>query len=95
LDSDWGSGFTGRILITNKSDRTIEDWMLEFDFGREITSIWGAMIESHEGTRYVIKNAGYNANIAAGQTVVIDFNGEGGDVNQVPVECMLSSYSKK
>lgn len=95
LDSDWGSGFTGRILITNKSDRTIEDWMLEFDFGREITSIWGAMMESHEGTRYVIKNVGYNANIAAGQTVVIGFNGEGGDVNQEPVEYMLSSYSKK
>ena len=95
LDSDWGSGFTGRILITNKSDKMIEDWMLECDFGREITSIWGATIESHKGTRYVIKNAGYNANIAAGQTIVIGFNGEGGDTNQVPIGCILSSYSEK
>ncbi len=61
LNSDWGSGFTGEISITNNTSAPIEDWILEFDFDRTITSVWNGVIESHEGSHYSIKNAGYNA----------------------------------
>lgn len=54
------------IQITNNTDKTLEDWVLEFDFERKITNIWNAVIESHEGNHYVIRNDGYNANITAG-----------------------------
>lgn len=40
LDSDWGDGFTGRVLITNNTEQTLEDWVLEMDFARQITNIW-------------------------------------------------------
>lgn len=84
LDNDWGSGFTGRILLTNNTDETIEDWILEFDFDRKITSVWDGVIDVHENNHYVIKNAGYNANIAAGQTISFGFSGEGGTANNIP-----------
>ncbi len=94
LDSDWETGFTARVLLTNRTEETLEDWTLEFDFAREITSIWNGVIESHEGNHYVIKNAGHNANIAAGQTVSFGFNGEKGDAEQKPENCELSKYGE-
>lgn len=77
LDSDWGSGFTARVLLTNNTEETLEYWTLEFDFDREITNIWNGVIEAHEGNHYVIKNAGYNANIVSGSAISFGFNGEG------------------
>ncbi len=91
LDSDWGDGFTGTITITNNSEQAIEDWRLEFDFARNITGIWNGVIESHEGNHYVIKNAGYNANIAPGQMVSFGFNGTEGEANAEPINFVLYS----
>ncbi|SER79833.1 Protein of unknown function [Butyrivibrio fibrisolvens] len=72
--ADWGTGFTGQVTITNNTDKTIEDWGLEFDFANEITQIWNGIIEQHENGRYVIKNAVYNQNIPAGESVSFGFN---------------------
>ena len=93
LDSDWGSGFTARVLLTNNAEKTLEDWTLEFDFDREITNIWNGVIEAHEGNHYVIKNAGHNANIVSGSAVSFGFNGEGGAADNVPCEYEVYSYS--
>lgn len=94
LDSDWGDGFTATISITNNTDKVIEDWVLEFDYGRIITNIWNGVIEAREGESYVIKNAGYNANIEAGATIVFGFNGCGGDSGMEPTGFCLYSYGK-
>ncbi len=93
LDNDWGTGFTARMLLTNHTETALEDWILEFDFDREITNIWNGVIESHEGNHYVIKNAGYNANVVSGSAISFGFNGEGGTAEDVPENCELSSYT--
>ncbi len=56
--SKWPGAFNGIISIKNNTDKTIEDWTLEFDFDRNLQQFWTAQIESHEGNHYVIKNAG-------------------------------------
>ena len=66
LEDDWGSGYTAKITITNNTDHELEDWVLEMDFPRTIKNIWDAKITSHEGSHYIIQNAGYNSNIPAG-----------------------------
>lgn len=93
VDSDWGSGFTGNIKITNNTKSLIEDWVLEFDFDRNITNLWNGIIEKHEGNHYVIKNAGHNANIAAGQTISFGFNGCEGTLENEPNAYLLYSYN--
>ena len=93
VDSDWGSGFTAGIQITNNTDKILEDWLLEFDFEREITDIWNAVIESHEENHYVIRNAGYNANISANGSISIGFNGLEGSTEDEPSNVKLYSYS--
>lgn len=92
LSDDWGEGFEGSISITNHSDKCIEDWRLEFDFEREITKIWDAVIESNEDNHFVIKNNGYNSNIAPGQTITFGIRGEQGTIGNVPCEYELYSY---
>lgn len=93
LDSDWGDGFTGTISITNNTASAIEDWYLEFDFNRNITNIWNGVTESHKRNHYVIKNAGYNANINAGQTISFGFSGDKGTSADEPMNYELSSHA--
>ena len=78
LYSDWGTGCNGAIILSNLTNEPIENWQLEFDYDREIVDIANAVIISHEQDRYVIKNAEYNADIAADSSVHISIvAGEG------------------
>ena len=90
--SDWGSGFTGEISITNNTDVTLEDWVLEFDFNRSIDSIWNAVMTSCENNHYIIANAGYNADVQAGGTVSFGFLGMGGSSEEEPYSFRLYTY---
>lgn len=93
VSSDWGNGFSSTISMTNNTDIPLEDWILEFDFDREITAIWNGNITSHQGRHYVIKNAGYNSNIAPGVTISIGFNGTSGSIDDEPSGYKLYSYN--
>jgi Cellulose binding domain/Calx-beta domain/Glycosyl hydrolases family 18 len=66
VTQNWGSGFEGQITLTNQQAVAVPNWTLEFDFGASITSIWDGRIISHTGTHYVVANAGWNSNLAAG-----------------------------
>ena len=92
LANDWETGFSSTITINNDSDTDFEDWVLEFDFDRNITEIWNGIIEKHEGNHYVVKNATYNANIVAGQSVSFGFNGNEGSLEDAPKSYLLYSY---
>lgn len=89
VTSDWTSAFNGQIVIKNISDKTIEDWILEFDFDHEITAFWTADIISHEANYYVVKNRGYNADIEPGQSITLGFSGNPGNVVTVPENYVL------
>lgn len=90
--NDWGSGFQADITITNNTEKVLEDWVLEFDYDRDITNIWNGVMESHEDSHYVIKNAGYNANIKEGKSVTIGFSGEKGTLLDIPDNIVVKSY---
>ena len=92
VDNDWGDGYTACIDVTNNTDKVIEDWLLEFDFDREITGIWKAVIESHYDNHYIIRNAGYETDIAPGATISFGFMGNGGSADDVPIGFRLRSY---
>ncbi len=92
--SDWGTGFNGEISITNIGQDAIEDWTLEFDFDRKIDRFWVADIIKQESNHYVIKNKGYNANIAPGQTITLGFGGTPGNVVKQPVNYKLKKRNQ-
>lgn len=65
VTQQWSNGFTADMVVAAGAS-ALEGWTVEFDADFEITNIWNAVIKSHVGTHYVIVNASYNANLAAG-----------------------------
>lgn len=78
--NDWGSGFTGNITLTNHGTSAINGWTLQFDFPGYISTVWNGVIINQTGNHFTIGNAGYNATIAAGQSVTFGFNASPGNV---------------
>lgn len=93
LNSDWGSGYNANITINNKSTESFESWTLEFDFNRNITSIWNGKITSHEENHYVITAADYNQIISADSNISFGFNGDSGDKDDETYNATLSDYT--
>ena len=73
VSQNWGSGFQGQIQLTNKDTVTVPDWTVQFDLAANLTSVWDGAVVSHVGTRYTVKNAGWNANLPVGGSVAFGF----------------------
>jgi hypothetical protein len=93
--NDWGIGFTGYVSLTNTGNTPINGWTLEFDFTGSIWDIWDAQIVSHVGNHYVVKNADWDAVIAAGQSVSFGFNADWGLFPTGPSNFVLNGVSIK
>jgi hypothetical protein len=92
-DSDWGSGFVGRIEMTNRGAADVADWILEFDLDRNLTSIWNARFLSHVGMHYRIGPESWNRTIPAGGQVSLGFVGAPGNVGAGPTGLRLAGSS--
>ena len=84
LYSDWGSGYSAALKITNPSQTKIEDWTIDFDFARSISTLSCGKILAHDGTHYTIQNDGSTQNLSAGQTIQLGLVGTGGIASNVP-----------
>jgi len=69
--NEWSNGCVGDIIIKNTSVNMISDWTISFQYDGNVNNLWNGMITSHNGNQYVVKNAGFNANIRPGETVRI------------------------
>lgn len=69
--NDWGEGYNAGLTITNNSDHIIEDWYLNFDWTEDIDYIWNAQYSDFGKNHKRLNNAGYNQNIAPGDSVTI------------------------
>src|SRR5690349_10631948 len=76
VTDNWGSGFIGEIKV-NAGTSALNGWTLEFDAPFDIGNLWNAVIVSHVGNHYVIKNADWNGSIAAGQAITLGFQATG------------------
>ncbi|MBR5936706.1 MAG: cellulose binding domain-containing protein [Clostridiales bacterium] len=79
--SNWGNGFNGSLVLTNKSNQTIEDWTIGFSANREITEVAGAELRI-ENDHFVVTNNGSNQNIAPYSSINMTVNGNGQNTNK-------------
>ena len=78
INEAWGTGFTASATMSVPEGAN--GWGLSFDFPYSIGSIWDAQMVSHEGGRFSIQDAGYNALIQPGGMISFGFVGSVGGV---------------
>ncbi|MEU7003159.1 cellulose binding domain-containing protein [Nonomuraea sp. NPDC046570] len=78
--ADWGSGFEGKITITNGTSTAMNGWNVQFDVpaGFSIPSAWDAQL-TRNGQHYTFTNPGWAPTLAAGASVSFGFNGAPGN----------------
>ena len=67
--NEWDNGQSVEVKVTNTGDEPILNWALKYDAEGEIGNLWNANVYDNEGENYIIKNSGWNYEIAPGQTV--------------------------
>jgi subtilisin family serine protease len=90
--SDWGSGYSGNVAITNNGAAAISGWTLTWTFpgNQSITSLWGGSY-TQSGTNVSITDAGYNATLAAnGGSTSVGFNANYSGTNAKPATFSLN-----
>ncbi|MAI70290.1 MAG: hypothetical protein CMM01_05195 [Rhodopirellula sp.] len=82
--NDWGSGFTGELKLTNRTDEAWDGWEIEFDWEHNLTQFWSSKLVSHSGQHYVVKNESWNGTVEPGGSVTLGFSGNPGNVVTSP-----------
>jgi len=78
--SNWGSGFTAEMKV-GAGGAGLHGWTVEFNSTATITGLWNAVIVSHTGNHYVIRNEAWNGEVTAGKNATFGFQatlGSGG-----------------
>ncbi|MEV7375912.1 cellulose binding domain-containing protein [Streptomyces sp. NPDC090301] len=89
--SSWTGGYTGQYVVTNETSAAQSDWSLEFDLpaGTTIGSLWNGE-HTVSGRHVTVKPAGWNKQLAPGQSVTVGFvtsaAGQAGD----PANCRIN-----
>jgi hypothetical protein len=91
--SDWGSGFTGQVTVTNRGVRDIADWSLNFTLPQNISSIWGAQVAARSGSQYTLAPESWSRRIAGGGSITIGFNATPGNSSGAQNIAFTPTYS--
>ncbi|MFF3852803.1 glycoside hydrolase family 9 protein [Micromonospora sp. NPDC002575] len=90
--SDWSTGFSANITITNTGSTALNGWSLAFTFGnagQKVTQGWSANF-TQTGTAVTASNAPYNAALAPGASTTLGFNGTHTGANPKPTAFTLN-----
>ena len=95
----WWGGFTAEITITNTTGSALSGWSYSFDSPHQLNSApWGATLQAEpldNGLiRYTLSGADWGAEIPAGGSVTVGFNGQQGvDLGVTSLSQELDSLS--
>lgn len=91
--SDWGSGFTADVSITNLGD-PVSGWTLGFSFpgNQQLAGGWSATW-AQSGNAVTARSLDWNANLATGGATSIGFNGAYSGANPAPSDFTLNGVA--
>ncbi|MEV5961754.1 cellulose binding domain-containing protein [Kribbella sp. NPDC051952] len=78
--SDWGSGFEGKVTVTNGTTSSLSTWSVALDFpsGYNVSSAWDAT-HTASGQTHTFTPPGWAGPLAPGASVSFGFNGSPGN----------------
>jgi cellulose 1,4-beta-cellobiosidase len=92
--SNWGTGISANISITNTGSSAINGWTLTFALpsGQAVTQGWSATW-SQSGQNVTAKNLDWNSSLAAGGSTSIGFNGSNNGSTANPTSFALNGVA--
>lgn len=78
--NEWDNGQSVEVKVTNTGGDSILNWAFKYDAEGEISGLWNASVYNNQGEDYVIKNGGWNYEIAPGQTINFGYTLFGDDL---------------
>jgi hypothetical protein len=91
IGSQWPSGFTGNVSITNLGD-PLTSWTLTWSFtaGQQVTQGWNGTF-TQSGAQVSVANAGWNGALGTGASTGLGFNASwNNSANPVPASFALN-----
>jgi cytochrome c553 len=90
FSSEWNTGFTASVNITNTGDAW-SSWQAtwHFDGSQQITGLWNGQ-HSQSGSQVNVQNASWNGQVGANQTVNFGFNGSHQGANPIPTNITVN-----
>ncbi len=95
LNSQWSTGFTVGVVITNTGARAIDGWTLKWSFssGQTVSQGWCGTF-SQSGSQVAVTNLDWNKAIAPGGSVSMGFvGGLSSDSNPIPSTFTLNGVT--
>ncbi|NUR61496.1 MAG: glycoside hydrolase [Catenulispora sp.] len=85
IGSDWGSGFTANVTVTNTGTTTIKNWKVTWTWSgnQQVTGMWNAT-NQQSGRSETATNMSYNGTIAPGANTSFGFQGTYSGSNAKP-----------
>jgi hypothetical protein len=91
--SDWGTGFEGKVTVTNGTTSSLSTWSIALDFpaGYNTTSVWDAQ-HTASGQTHTFTPPTWAGPLAPGASVTFGFNGSPGNFPGITA-CRLNGGS--
>lgn len=91
--STWGNGFEGGYTVTNRTNKTVASWSLQFDLatGESVSSLWNGTV-THSGNHYTVVSPTWEAPLAPGDTApVVGLDVSTGGTAVLPGNCLINN----
>lgn len=94
VTSDWGTGFTADVTITNQTGAKLKDWLLTWTFAgnQQITNLWNGVL-TQTGASIRVNNANWNGSVNKGSTVTFGFQASYSAQNTTPTSFALNGLA--
>lgn len=80
VTNEWDGAQTVELTVSNTGTESILNWALKYDAEGEISNLWNADLYEQNGDEYVIKNVGWNFEIAPNQSITYGYTLSGNDL---------------
>ncbi|MGW4461189.1 PQQ-dependent sugar dehydrogenase [Micromonospora sp. NPDC004704] len=92
VDSQWGTGFTATLTLTNTGTQPINGWTVGWTFpGTQRAGTFWNSSGSQQGAAVTARNANWNGTVAPGASVTFGFLGTSSGANPPPTTFTLNN----
>lgn len=81
VSNEWDGNQIVELTVFNTGEDSILNWALKYDASGEISNLWNANVYEQNNDEYIIKNAGWNFEIAPSQSITYGYTLSGNNIS--------------